>query len=63
MSALFLLIAASLSLALGFLVAFIWAVRSDQYDDPESPAMRMLFNGPARDVRATDQDTDKSNLN
>lgn len=46
MSALFILIAISLIMALGFLGAFIWAVRSDQYDDPESPAMRMLFNGP-----------------
>lgn len=44
MSALFILIGVSLFMALGFLAAFIWAVRSDQYDDPESPAMRMLFN-------------------
>jgi cbb3-type cytochrome oxidase maturation protein len=28
----------------GFLVGFIWAVKSGQYDDTESPAMRMLFD-------------------
>lgn len=35
----------SLLVALGFLVAFIWAVRSGQYDDAETPAYRMLFDG------------------
>lgn len=57
MSALFILIAISLIMALGFLGAFIWAVRSDQYDDPESPAMRMLFNGPRPD---TENDKDRN---
>ena len=28
----------------GFLAAFIWAVKSGQYDDTESPAVRMLFD-------------------
>lgn len=28
----------------GFLVAFIWAVRSGQYDDDYSPAVRILFD-------------------
>jgi cbb3-type cytochrome oxidase maturation protein len=28
----------------GFLVGFIWAVKSGQYDDTESPAVRMLFD-------------------
>lgn len=33
----------SLLVAVGFLIAFLWAVRSGQYDDAETPAMRMLF--------------------
>ncbi len=43
MSALFLLIAISLLVALGFLAAFLWATRSGQYDDDYTPAVRMLF--------------------
>jgi cbb3-type cytochrome oxidase maturation protein len=52
MEALFLLIAVSLLVALGFLGAFIWAVRSNQYDDDFTPAVRMLFEGdpaPSKD--------------
>jgi cbb3-type cytochrome oxidase maturation protein len=37
------LIGFSLLVALGFLAAFLWAVRSGQYDDDVSPGMRMLF--------------------
>lgn len=37
------LIIASLLVALGFLGAFIWAVKSGQYDDKYTPAVRMLF--------------------
>lgn len=37
------LIAASLLVALGFLFAFWWAVRSGQYDDTYTPAIRVLF--------------------
>jgi len=36
------LIGFSLLVAVGFLVAFLWAVRSGQYDDDVSPGMRML---------------------
>ena len=38
------LIGFSLLVAVGFLVAFLWAVRSGQYDDDVSPGMRMLFD-------------------
>lgn len=43
MSALFLLIIISIIVALVFLVAFIWSVRSGQYDDDYTPSVRMLF--------------------
>lgn len=44
MSAIFLLIAFSLVVAIGFLGAFIWAVRAGQYDDDYTPSVRMLFD-------------------
>jgi cbb3-type cytochrome oxidase maturation protein len=37
-----LLIPLSLLLAAGFLSAFIWAVRSGQYEDTGTPALRVL---------------------
>jgi cbb3-type cytochrome oxidase maturation protein len=43
MKAIFLLIILSLIVAVGFLGAFIWAVRSGQYDDDYTPSIRMLF--------------------
>ena len=44
MSVLIILILVSLLVAVGFLIAFIWSVRSGQYDDDHTPAMRMLFD-------------------
>ncbi|MBC8401324.1 MAG: cbb3-type cytochrome oxidase assembly protein CcoS [Candidatus Marinimicrobia bacterium] len=43
MSALAILIAASLMVAVGFLIAFIWAVKNGQFEDTHTPAIRMLF--------------------
>ncbi|GAB3821568.1 cbb3-type cytochrome oxidase assembly protein CcoS [Pontibacter rugosus] len=40
----FLMIAISVSVAALFLGAFLWAVRSGQYDDEYTPAVRMLFD-------------------
>ena len=37
------LIIISITVAIGFLVAFFWAVRSGQYDDDTTPAMRILL--------------------
>ena len=42
MSVVIVLILASLAVALLFLGAFIWAVRSGQYEDTLTPAMRVL---------------------
>ena len=44
MSVLFILKSACLLMALVFLVAFIWSVRSGQYDDDFTPAVRILFD-------------------
>ena len=40
------LIGASLLVAVGFLLAFWWAVRSGQYEDTYTPAVRVLFDDP-----------------
>lgn len=42
MNAIVILLGASLTLALGFLGAFLWSVKKGQFDDPVTPALRML---------------------
>lgn len=44
MSVLILLIAAGGTVASGFLIAFVWAVRSGQFDDTCTPAVRILLD-------------------
>jgi len=44
MSVLVVLIIASIIVALGFLIAFIWSVKNGQYDDDYTPSVRMLFD-------------------
>lgn len=44
MNIFYLLIGVSLFAALIFLGAFIWAVRTGQFDDNETPAIRILFD-------------------
>lgn len=44
MEVLFILIGFSLMVALFFLGCFFWAVKSGQYEDRYTPAVRMLFD-------------------
>ena len=44
MTIIFLLIMLSLIIALGFLGAFFWAVRSGQYEDDYTPGVRILLD-------------------
>ena len=37
------LVPSALLMGIGFLIFFIWAVRSGQFEDLETPAVRMLF--------------------
>lgn len=53
------LIGASLVIALIFLGAFIWAVRSGQYDDDYTPSMRILLDDA--DKPSADIETKQSN--
>jgi cbb3-type cytochrome oxidase maturation protein len=40
---LFLAVPITLILGIGFLAALFWAVQADQFEDLETPALRMLF--------------------
>ena len=44
MEIIFILIVVSLIIAIGFLAAFIWAIKSGQYDDDYTPSVRILFD-------------------
>lgn len=68
MIVIYLLIPLSIVIAIGFLVAFIWAVRSGQYEDTHTPSLRMLWEdrGPHKNkppatttTRPTPQTPDK----
>ena len=44
MEAIYILIAVSFTIALGFLITFLISVKKGQFDDQETPAIRMLFD-------------------
>ena len=44
MSVILVLIGFSLLVAVGFLIAYLWAVKSGQYDDKYTPSVRILFD-------------------
>ena len=44
MSVIIVLLIASITVAAIFLFAFIWSVKSGQYEDEKSPPMRILFD-------------------
>jgi cbb3-type cytochrome oxidase maturation protein len=46
MLVLVILIGASLSVAAGFLIAFLWSVKKNQYEDTVTPAHRILMDDP-----------------
>ena len=54
MEVIVILIGASLLAAVGFLVAFLLALRSGQFDDLATPPIRMLFDSE------TDRTSDKN---
>jgi cbb3-type cytochrome oxidase maturation protein len=43
MKIIFILIGCSLLLAVGFLIAFFWSIKSGQNEDLHGPSVRMLF--------------------
>jgi len=67
MSVVFILVFVAILIASAFLIAFIWAVRSGQYDDTYTPSVRMLFDDPeiieektVEEVKKINSDKEKS---
>ena len=56
MSVIVLLIVFSIVVALIFLVSFIWAVRTGQFDDMDSPSVRILFEDKKKKPDGQDQE-------
>ncbi len=50
MKILIILIVVSLLIALVFLGLFVWSVKSNQYEDTDAPAMRILYDDKPRDT-------------
>lgn len=44
MSVLYLLVLASIAVAAIFLIAFIWSIKTNQYEDQKGSALRMLYD-------------------
>ena len=62
MIVIFLLIPLSIVMAALFLMGFFWAVRTGQYEDTCTPALRMLAedsSSPAKTVLASAEETQK----
>jgi cbb3-type cytochrome oxidase maturation protein len=59
MSVIVLLITISLSIAIGFLITFLWNLKNGQYDDTYSPSVRMLFEDkPKKTRKASEKSTE-----
>ena len=57
MSAIVVLIGFSLFISVGFLIAYIWAVKKGQFDDKYTPSVRILFEN---DDKKKDTETKQS---
>ena len=60
MSVIYLLISISIFVAIGFFIAFVFAVRNGQYDDDYTPSVRMLFDDeikvtPKKEIQITEE--------
>lgn len=62
MEVIFVLILISLTVAAGFLLAYLWAMRTGQYDDDYTPAVRMLFDDELREKSDPQNDENASKL-
>ena len=45
------LICISLTIAIGFLMLFVWSMKSGQYEDTTTPAIRILFGDNTKESR------------
>ena len=63
MSVMYILIGCSLLMAIGFLIAFIWSVKSGQMDDDYTPSVRILFDDIQNKTIKSDTEKDDQNQN
>lgn len=61
MEIIFILILISLVVAAGFLLAYLWATRSGQFDDDYTPSVRMLFDDELTANREVSEKEEHSN--
>lgn len=61
MNIFYLLIGVSLFAALIFLGAFIWAVKTGQFDDNKTPSIRILFDDDSDSIEETDNSKNQKN--
>ncbi len=54
MQVIILLIGISITVAVIFLIAFVWAVKSGQYEDDYTPSIRMLFDDKPSEQNETE---------
>jgi cbb3-type cytochrome oxidase maturation protein len=59
MAIIVLLISISLLIAIGFLISFLWNMKSGQYDDTYSPSVRMLFDDKIKDKTVNKNSNDR----
>lgn len=59
MSVIFVLIAFSSFVAIMFLAAYIWSVKTGQYDDNYTPSVRILFDNEVKKKDSENKDNDK----
>ncbi len=56
MEIIFVLILISLVVAVGFLLAYLWATKSGQFDDDYTPSVRMLFDDELVDNQIAEEE-------
>jgi cbb3-type cytochrome oxidase maturation protein len=61
MSVIIILIIVSVFVAGGFLVAFLWSVKSGQMDDDYTPSVRMLFDDELVNTNIDSNETNSIN--
>jgi len=61
MSTIYLMIPVTLLIAGGFFIAYIWSVRSGQFEDTTTPAMRILPDDKPLSPETSDLETKHQN--
>lgn len=59
MGIIIILISISLVIAVGFLLSFLWSMKTGQFDDTYSPSVRMLFEDKPQPEPANDEKNER----